>query len=127
MKKENVIFERKEFLNLPGHNGMANVIASIVKSNWGEDKTDEDGNVTSRSVEYKLDFADCDRRISMEIDDYDEYTRENAMYKVDTLIETLTEFRTALMKELKYQHRLEKRRNAIKEAEKAAEKAKKED
>ena len=124
MKKEDVIFERKEFLNLPGHNGMANIVASIVASDSWKKDTDDDGKPLYRNAYYKLDFADCDRRVSMELEDHDEYARENTMHKVDTLIDTLIEFRTALKKELKYQHRLEKRRNAKKEAEKAAEKEK---
>jgi hypothetical protein len=115
MKKEDVIFERKEFLNLPGHNGMANVVASIVTNRWGKPETDDDGNLLRRNTEYQLDFADCDRKVSMDIDDDDEYSRENALYKVDTLIDVLTEFRDALEKELKYQHRLEKRRKRHKE------------
>ena len=122
MKKKDVIFERKEFLNLPGHNGMANVVASIVASSHWKEDTDDDGKPLYRSVDYKLDFADCDRRVSMDIDDYDEYARENAIHKVDTLIEVLIEFRSALKKELKYQHRLEKRRERKKAEEDEKEK-----
>ncbi len=110
MKKEDVIFERKEFLNLAGHNGMANVVANIVKSSYRND----DDNY--RHIECKLDFADCSRVVNMEINLDDEYSRENALYKVDVLINVLTEFREALEKEGKYQARLEKRR-ARKEAE----------
>lgn len=117
MKKEDVIFERKEFLNLPGQNGMANIVASIVA--WsGEPKTDDNGKILRRSVGYTLDFADCNRVISIAIDDSSEYNRENSLYKVDTLIEVLTDFRGALKKELKYQKRLEKRRKRHEEEKK---------
>jgi hypothetical protein len=120
MKKEDVIFERKEFLNLPGHNGMANIVASIVA--WGgKPKTDDDGNILRRGVSYKLDFADCSRVISMDIDDDTEYNRENALYKVDTLIDVLTDFRDALEKEMKYQRRLERRRKRHEEEKKEKE------
>ncbi len=120
MKKEDVIFERKEFLNLPGHNGMANIVASIVA--WGgKPKTDDDGNILRRGVSYKLDFADCSRVISMDIDDDTEYNRENALYKVDTLIDVLTDFRGALEKEMKYQRRLERRRKRHEEEKKEKE------
>lgn len=113
MKKEDVIFERKEFLNLPGMNGMANVVASIVSSgeSWRGSEVDKNGKPLYHHIDCKLDFADCNRMVSMNLDEYDsEYGRENMMYKVNTLIEVLTEFRDALKKELKYQDRLEKRR-----------------
>ena len=115
MKKEDVIFDRKEFLNLPGHNGMANIVANIVGQDrrYGRKKEDDD---LYRHVYCKLDFADCDRRVSMEIEVEDEYSRENALHKVDVLIDVLTEFRVALEKETKYQARLEKKR-ARKKAE----------
>jgi hypothetical protein len=121
MKKEDVIFERKEFLNLPGHNGMANVVASIVRTSWQESKTNDEGKPLHHNVEYKLDFADCDRRISMEVDDYDQYSRDNALHKVDTLIDVLTDFRETLVKELKYQKRLERRRKRHEAEEKKGE------
>ena len=119
MKKVDVIFERKEFLNLAGHNGMANIVANIVKTSYGRD--DED----YRGIDCKLDFADCSRVVNMEISLDDEYSRENALYKVDVLIDVLTEFREALVKEGKYQARLEKRREKKKAEEKANKKNKK--
>lgn len=123
MKKEDVIFERKEFLNLAGHNGMANVVANIVGSNRNYGYKSEDDDLY-RHVYCKLDFADCDRRVSMEIELDDEYSRENALHKVDVLIDVLGEFREALVKEAKYQARLEKKRARKKAEEKAKEKEK---
>lgn len=111
MKKEDIIFERKEFLNLPAQNGMANVVAYIIKSEYG--RTDE----LYRHVDVKLDFADCSRVVNMSIDLDDEYSRENAIYKVDTLLSVLTDFREALIKEVKYQRRLERKRARRKEKE----------
>jgi hypothetical protein len=104
MKKEDVIFERKEFLNLAGHNGMANIVANIIKSSYGRD------NDNYRTIDCKLDFADCSRVVNMEINLDDEYSRENALHKVDVLIDVLTEFREALVKEGKYQARLGRRK-----------------
>lgn len=112
MKKEDVIFERKEFLNLAGHNGMANVVAHIIKSNHYGNKDE-----LYRHIDCKLDFADCSRVVNMSIDLDDEYSRENALYKVDMLINVLTDFRVALEKEAKYQSRLERKRARIKEEE----------
>jgi hypothetical protein len=103
MKKKDVIFERKEFLNLAGHNGMANVVAQIVGSNYERD------DIEYRSTYCKLDFADCSRVVSMDIDLDDDYSRENALFKVDTMLDVLTDFRDAIEREGKYQKRLEKK------------------
>jgi hypothetical protein len=112
MKKEDVIFERKEFLNLPGHNGMANVVTNIISEKGWRDDVNDEGKPLYRHIDCKLDFADCNRMVSMEMGSYEtEYGRDNMMHKVNTLIDVLTEFRDALEKELKYQDRLEKRRN----------------
>lgn len=116
MKKEDIIFERKEFLNLPAQNGMANVVAHIVKSDYGT--KDE----LYRHIDVKLDFADCSRVVSMAIDLDDEYSRENAIYKVDTLLSVIKDFREALIKEAKYQRRLERKRARRDELEKTNQK-----
>lgn len=114
MKKEDVIYSRKEFLNLEGQESMANIVAHIVKSDWGR-KDDE----LNREIDVTLNIADCDRKISLALYLDDEYNRENSLNKVDTLIEVLTEFRDALEREAKYQARLEKKR-AKKKAEEEA-------
>ena len=85
MKKEDVIFERKEFLNLPGHNGMANVVAQIT-IDGGYKRNNDD----YRHTYCKLDFADCDRRVSMDIDLDDAYSRENAIHKLNSQWTRLT-------------------------------------
>jgi len=116
MKKEDVIFERKEFLNMPGHHGMANIVTHITtESRWRDDELD-------RSINIKLDIADCSRVISMDVDGYDEYERENSLHKVDVLIDVLTDFKKALKKEFKLQEKLEKKREIRKLKEEEAEK-----
>ena len=119
MKKEDVIFERKEFLNLPGHNGMANVVAQIT-IDGGYKRNNDD----YRHTYCKLDFADCDRRVSMDIDLDDAYSRENAIHKLNVLVDVLTEYRKVLIKEAKFQDRLEKRRDKKKAEAEAKEKSK---
>lgn len=114
MEKKDVIFERKEFLNLAGHNGMANIIAQIVTNNYTRD------DIQYRNAYCKLDFADCSRVVSMDIDLSDEYSRENALFKIDTMIDVLVEYRDAIEREAKYQKRLEKKVARIK-AEKGEE------
>lgn len=116
MKKEDVIFERREFLNLPGHNGQANIVANIIRHRWDEDKL-------YRNVDVKLDIADCSRVITMDIyvgDGKEE--NENALHKVDTLIDVLSDFKKALKKEIKIQERLAVKKAKRDEKEKAKQK-----
>lgn len=107
MKKKDVIFERKEFLNLAGHNGMANIVAQIV----GNDYTNNDEKY--RSAYCTLDFADCSRVVSMDINLSDDYSRENALFKIDTMLDVLTDYRDAIEREAKYQRRLERKKARI--------------
>jgi len=113
-RKEKVIFNKREFINKPGHHSMAHIIASIVKSNHGNENIEEGDSW----VEIDLSLADCSRTINLSIDYGNKEERDNSLYKVDVLINTLTDFRSALEKELKYQARMERRRNRIKEEKK---------
>lgn len=117
--KNKVIFSKREFLNLPGHHSMANIVASITN------EREENIEKGERWIDIHLGIADCNRTISLAIDYYSKEDRDNALHKVDTLINTLTEFREALEKELKYQNRLERRRKRLEEEKKKAEEAKK--
>ena len=110
-KKDKLIFCKREFLNMPGHHSMANIVTSITKYR------DEDIEKGHRYVEIHVGIADCSRTITVAWDYDDEADRKNSLHKIDTLINTLTEFREALEKELKYQARLERRRNRIKDEE----------
>jgi len=102
MKKEDIIFSRKEFLNLAGQESMANIVCHITKQH-----TQGDG---SYYPDITLSVADCDRKVSMYLDLEDEYDIENSMHKVDTLIDVLTEFRRELKKEATRQKRFKKKR-----------------
>lgn len=104
MKKKDVIYSRKEFLNLAGQESMANIVAHIVKSGW------RSGEDFYRHVDLTLDIADCDRKISFALDLDGDYERENSLHKIDTLIDVLIEFRDAVEREAKYQARLERKR-----------------
>jgi hypothetical protein len=115
MKKEDVIFDRKEFLNLAGHNGQANIVAIITKDRWGNDD-----NKLNRSVDIKLDFADCTRVVNLDFDVDGDYARENSINKVDVLLDVLNDFRKALIKECKIQARLEAKRAKRAKKEKEA-------
>jgi vacuolar-type H+-ATPase catalytic subunit A/Vma1 len=105
MKKEDVIYSRKEFLNLAGLESTAGIVAHITNETWsGEDKL-------KRDVDIVLDISDCSRKISLALSVYDEYDRDNAINKLDTLIDVLTEFREAVSKECNIQDKLKKARD----------------
>ena len=110
MEKNKIIFSKREFLNLPGHHSMANIVTDIKKYNGDEEKGE-------RWIDIHVGIADCNRSISLAFDYEDKEGRENSLHKVDTLINVLTEFREALEKEMKYQNRLERRRKRLKEEE----------
>ena len=112
MKKEDVIFSRKEFLNLDGHESTAGIVAYITKSKiWGNNKDEFD-----RDIDIVLDISDCNRKISLDLNlRGDEYGDDNTLYKLRALIDVLTDFQDALVREAKYQKRLlkkKKRRDA---------------
>lgn len=113
--KNKLIFSKREFLNLPGHHSMANIVTDIRKYSGNEEKGE-------RWIEIHVGIADCDRKITLAFDYENEEDRKNSLHKVDTLINTLTEFREALEKELKYQSRLERRFNRLKAEEEAKKK-----
>ena len=102
MKKENVFFSRKEFLNLPGQHSTGNIVAHIVKYDMNEEGD-------SQRVDLELYVSDCSRSISLDLGVGDEYERENTIHKLDTMIDVLTEMRDATKKVCKHQHRLEKK------------------
>lgn len=72
---------RRVFLNKPGEHSVAAIYAAVEKGT------------------YTLKMSDCDRSITFSIDAYDNEGRENSLFKVNTMIEVLTDFRTALLKD----------------------------
>ena len=113
MKKSDLIYARKEFLNLPGQESVANIVTHIKIENWGNN--DE----LYRNTSYTLDITDCTDVIHLSIDHEDEYDRENGLYKLDTLISVLTDFRGELVKEFEIQADLQAKRKLKKEKEEA--------
>ena len=72
---------RRVFLNRPGQHSVAAIYAAVDKGT------------------YTLKMSDCDRSITISIDGYDEEGRENSLFKVNTMIGVLTDFRDALLKD----------------------------
>lgn len=72
--------KRRVFLNKPGYHSVGAILA----------RCENNG--------YELVMSDCNHTVSFSIDAYDVPGRENTLYKVDTMIRVLTEFREALAK-----------------------------
>lgn len=113
------IFNRREFINLPSHNNMANIITDISINRYIGDDCEEGefDKLENRHIEATLNIADCDRKITLDIETDNEQERENSLHKVTVLIDTLTEFKSALIEEFKIQVEREKlvKENRIKE------------
>lgn len=105
MKKENIIFSKKEFLNLPGQEEMASILAQVkLQDYWGDEENEY------RHIDYTLIISDCNKQIRLDFDHDDEYDQENSLFKLDTLINTLSEFRSALVDEFKIQNEFKLKR-----------------
>jgi hypothetical protein len=84
----NIIFKIREFLNKEGHNGLAAIAAKAETVTYGENKT-------RFYTEASMEISDCSRKIALEFDASSE-SWDNTLYKIDLLISTFINFRTAL-------------------------------
>lgn len=96
-------YYRRSFLNRPGFHASAFVFATVT-STKADDETGCDTELT---------IADCHRSICLSIECYSEESAANSLYKLDTLIETLTEFREAFKKECEVQRERERRMTRV--------------
>ena len=90
-------YERRDFLNLPGHGGLAAVNAWVNRA--------EAGYNGSVSVDAGIDIGACARSITLDFDlwltDGDESgDTANMLHKMDRLIGTLTDMRAAYLREI---------------------------
>lgn len=112
MKKSDLIYARKEFLNLPGQESVACIVTHIKKGDWGKQDN------LYRNTEYELTITDCSDQAKLNLEHDTEYDRLNSLHKVDTLIKVLTDFREALVKEFEIQADLQAKRETKKEKDK---------
>ena len=119
MKKSDLIYARKEFLNLPGQESIACIVTHIKRGDWGQK------NDLYRNSEYELTITDCADQAKLNLEHDTEYDRSNSLHKIDTLISVLTDFRTEVAKEFEIQADLEAKRKAKKEKDEAEQNAKK--
>ena len=94
----------RSLLNKPGYQSTAAIVAEIENT---EHYTDDDW----QRPRYTLQFANCDRSISFELDLYDKEARANSLFKVKTMARLLAEFQEGLEQEIK---RIEQRERARK-------------
>jgi hypothetical protein len=101
-------------LNRPGFGTTAAIVAEVQDTRGWKNGKDEDGDKISKwsSPDVVLQFANCDRSIAFEIDWTTEAQRENALFKVDTMMDALRVFRKGLVEE---QKRYVKRMEALNE------------
>lgn len=74
---------RRFFLNKHGFNSVAAIYAKVGK----------------KGVDNELIISDCGHTVVLDVNGYDAQTRENTLFKIDTLVAVLTEFQVALSKE----------------------------
>jgi hypothetical protein len=87
-----VRIDEHNLLNLPGHHGDASIRVFV---------EDTSGRFwrTPPQPKIRLEIADCVNEINLEFEVDTAERRTNALHKVDTLIDTLTRFRAALVAE----------------------------
>lgn len=73
----------RRFINRPGYHTVASVLATVDHG------------------DYQFILSDCDRTIKLDFNAYQAAGRKNALYKVATLIDILSEFKIALEEEFK--------------------------
>lgn len=83
----------RSMLNRRGHQSTANIVAEVENTaQWRMDDRPHWDN----EPEVTLHIADCDRKISFDFAFESAEDRSNNLYKVDTMIRRLTDFREAL-------------------------------
>ena len=108
-KKEKILFAKGALLNKAGHNSTAAISASVI-NNYGENPSID------------LQITDCYRAITFDFSVHD--AADNSLYKLDTLIGILTDFRDAVSKAcdnaVLAQEKREKREKKVRKAKKLA-------
>lgn len=79
-------FKARKFLNYDGFHGNATIEAYVERG----------GKKSGRNPWTHLSISDCSETVVLAMDGYSAPERANTLYKVDTLIDTLTGLRDAL-------------------------------
>jgi hypothetical protein len=111
MANKNMVYSDRQFLNQPGYNGMANIIANIERVKYDNSKFPE-----YLSIDFGI--ADCTRQITLTFDCDTPEERQNSLYKANKMVEMLTNFRDALASEFENWEDIEILKKEAKEKEK---------
>ncbi len=92
----------RALLNLPGHHSTAAIIAEIEDTkDWQEGK-DRNGRPVqgyTAQPEWTFTISDCSGSVNLELDFGTDNNLENNLHKIDTIINTLKEFRRGVIVE----------------------------
>jgi hypothetical protein len=83
-------FYIREFLNKPGFHSVGYILCSV-------EQTDKEESLPGYA---QLMIGDCNRHISIDIDIATEEDRDNTLYKLDLLIDSLNKFKEAILVEM---------------------------
>jgi len=82
-KKEKILFAKSALLNKAGYNSTAAISATVI-NDYGDNPSIE------------LQLTDCYKAITFDFSLYEEIDRDNTLYKLDTLLDVLVDFRHAV-------------------------------
>lgn len=80
--------EIRKWLNRKGHNTTANVYLEMQEEHWNPNGGDDVEEVTG--VSGSIDISDCFKKITLQLSAYNQPEARNVLYKLDTLIGTLS-------------------------------------
>lgn len=89
---DNLLYTR-EFLNLPTYHGFAGISARAVVEKF----YDKEGKLMRYYPSYALNISDCSNKISLDIG-VEESIYENSVYKLNTILKSITALIEALSK-----------------------------
>lgn len=90
--EKEVLFERREFLNMPGHGSFASICAQVKGTIEYTNDT-----ATDYYMSPSLSLMDCANKVTYELS-FGKSSYENSLYKLDTIVRILTEFKEAFIK-----------------------------
>lgn len=100
MKKPNLLIGlERNFLNLPDQISLTSLIAYKVglrDYDYKNDKEEEDSDKYN-TFDITLVFKDCSNSVDFDFDIKTKEGMENSLYKIDTMINTLSNFRQKLL------------------------------
>lgn len=90
---EKLAHARKDLLNKPGFHSTA-AISSVIKISFEEDGVGKKNGF----VDINFQMSDCHRSINLDFPIGDEARFDNSMFKIQTLIDHMVEFRDGMIK-----------------------------